>query len=70
MTSIENCNSIQDKTNIASDHFEANPTEGNRILSTNLSATNPQLAKEVLNFSECYITYQLSGYISMIEKGT
>ncbi|KAL9296437.1 hypothetical protein ACSQ67_022333 [Phaseolus vulgaris] len=35
-----------DKTNIASDHFEANPTEGNRILSTNLSATNPQLAKE------------------------
>ncbi|ESW03849.1 hypothetical protein PHAVU_011G047100 [Phaseolus vulgaris] len=46
VTSIENCNSIQDKTNIASDHFEANPTEGNRILSTNLSATNPQLAKE------------------------
>ncbi|KAK7341507.1 hypothetical protein VNO80_24438 [Phaseolus coccineus] len=46
VTSIENCNSIQDITNIASDHFEVNPTEGNRILSTKLSATNPQLAKE------------------------
>jgi len=52
VTSIENYNSIQDKTSI-----EANPTERNRKFTTKLSATNPQLAKEVRNFSECYITY-------------
>ncbi|WVZ04504.1 hypothetical protein V8G54_025310 [Vigna mungo] len=46
VTSIENCNSIQDKTNIGSNHFGANPTERNRNLSTKLSVTNPQLTKE------------------------
>ncbi|XP_052733418.1 G-box-binding factor 3 [Vigna angularis] len=46
VTSIENSNSIQDKTNIGSNHFGANPTERNRNLSTKLSATNPQLTKE------------------------
>lgn len=50
MTSTENCNSIQEKTNIGSNHFGANPTERNRNLSTKLSVTNPQLTKEVLNF--------------------
>ncbi|CAJ1933468.1 unnamed protein product [Sphenostylis stenocarpa] len=48
VTSIENRNSVQENTNIASDHFEANPTKLNRKLSTKLkaSATNPQLVKE------------------------
>jgi len=50
VTSIGNCNSVQHKANIGSNHFEANPTERNRNLSAKLSATNPKLANEVLNF--------------------
>ncbi|TKY67535.1 G-box-binding factor 1 [Spatholobus suberectus] len=54
VTSFETCNAVHENTNIASDHFEANPTELNQNLSTdpNASGTNPQFEGEESDESE------------------
>ena len=56
MISNENCNAVHENRNIASDHFEANPTELNQKLTTapNATGNNPHLKEKVLNFSGCY----------------
>eukprot|EP00256_Glycine_max_P053401 XP_014619972.1 uncharacterized protein LOC106795240 [Glycine max] len=54
--SNENRNAVHENRNIASDHFEANPTELNQKLTTapNATGNNPHLKEKVLNFSGCY----------------
>lgn len=54
----ENSNADDENTNIETGKFEANPTDLNQNLhiDPNASAANPLLEKEVLNFSEFYVT--------------
>ncbi|XP_020217924.1 uncharacterized protein LOC109801299 isoform X2 [Cajanus cajan] len=54
VTSIEDCNVVHENRNIASDHFEANPTTLKQNLSKdpNASCTSPQLENEERNETE------------------